>query len=211
MQQPYQLPSRDMREPTPHSSDAITRRDALRRAALLLGGVVSAPTVAAVLAGCEAPPAGQATRTTRGLAPEQAALVATIAEHIIPRTETPGARDAGVDRFIARMLAEYYGDDERARFLDGLADVDRRARDAKGRPFLQLNAGEQHDLLAALDAEAFEAHASPAPFFRRMKELTLVGYYTSLDGATRELAYAGVPGRFDGCIPLATVGRAWAT
>jgi hypothetical protein len=48
-------------------------------------------------------------------------------------------------------------------------------------------------------------------FFRRMKELTLLGYYTSQPGATQELKYAQVPGRFDGCIPFATVGRAWAT
>lgn len=200
-----------MREPTPPSSDTITRRTALRRAALLLGGVISAPTIAAVLAGCETPPAKDAARTARGLDASQAAIVATIADHIIPRTETPGARDVGVDRFIGRMLSEYYSDDERARFLDGLADVDRRAHRAAGRPFLESSAAEQLDLVAALDAEAFAPHAPPATFFRRMKELTLVGYYTSLDGATHELAYARVPGRFDGCVPLATVGRAWAT
>ena len=200
-----------MREPTPLSSDVITRRAALHRAALLLGGVISAPTIAAVLAGCETPPARDDAHMARGLDATQAALVATIADHIIPRTDTPGARDAGVDRFIGRMLSEYYSDDERVRFLDGLTDVDRRAHGAAGRPFLQLSAGEQHDLLVKLDAEAFAPHASPATFFRRMKELTLVGYYTSLDGATHELAYARVPGHFDGCVPLATVGRAWAT
>jgi hypothetical protein len=49
------------------------------------------------------------------------------------------------------------------------------------------------------------------PFFHTMKELTLLGYYTSQIGATQELKYAPVPGRFDGCVPFATVGRAWST
>ena len=52
--------------------------------------------------------------------------------------------------------------------------------------------------------------AAPPPFFRTMKELTLLGYYTSEAGATRELRHAQVPGRFEGCVPLARVGRAWA-
>jgi len=48
------------------------------------------------------------------------------------------------------------------------------------------------------------------PFFRTMKELTLVGFYTSEAGATRELRHAPVPGRFEGCVPLDQIGRAWA-
>lgn len=231
-------------------SGAIDRREALRRAALMLGGIISAPTLAGMLAGCETPPAGDAGWTPRALDQKQGNLVATIADHIIPATDTPGAREAGVHRFIDRMLAEYYSPDERAAFLAGLADVDRRAMALKGKSFLDLAPADQHTVLAALDAEAY-AHrpaaaaggtsdergqavdrgrtenataALPAtdaartrprpsrqPFFRTMKELTLLGYYTSQIGATQELKYARVPGRFDGCVPLATIGRAWST
>src|ERR1700737_3264014 len=99
------------------SPDFIDRREAIRRATLLLGGVISAPTLAAMLAGCETPPAGEAGWTPRALAGDQGALVAAIAEHIIPETDTPGARSAGVHRFIDTMLAEYYSADERAAFL----------------------------------------------------------------------------------------------
>jgi hypothetical protein len=227
--------------------DSIDRREALRRAALLLGGAISAPTLAAMLAGCE-PPTDRTGWRPRALTEEQAALVAAIAEQIIPETDTPGARTAGVHRFIDVMLAEYYAPDERAAFLAGLADVDQRARAATGKHFLRLSDAEQHDLLRALDADAYRAapreptvasapkgqnadrggtenatadqrkadptRAQPNPgqpyFFRTMKELTLLGYYSSEIGATRELRYARVPGRFDGCVPFATVGRAWS-
>jgi Gluconate 2-dehydrogenase subunit 3 len=199
-----------MSSSSPLRPDSIDRREALRRTALLLGGAISAPTLAAMLAGCETPAAGETGWTPRALSDEQGAQVATIAEHIIPATDTPGARGVGVHRFIDTMLAEYYSADERAAFLAGLADVNRRARDAKGKTFLQLSASDQRELLAALDADAYRRAPAPA-FFRTMKELTLLGYYTSQIGATQELKYARVPGRFDGCLPFATIGRAWST
>jgi hypothetical protein len=240
-----------MSAPSPIRPGSIDRREALRRTALLLGGAISAPTLAAMLAGCETPAAGETGWTPRALTDAQGAQVATIAEHIIPATDTPGARAAGVHRFIDTMLAEYYSPDERAAFLAGLAAVDARARAAKDKSFLDLSAPEQRDVLALLDAEAYRRapargtnaaasavhgqdaedtrtegatadqrkrdpvrpHPEPdrRPFFHTMKELTLLGYYTSQIGATQELKYARVPGRFDGCVPFATIGRAWST
>ncbi len=192
--------------------NVIDRREALRRAALFLGGVLAAPTVAGVLAGCEARSVPDGAWKPRALTPDQADLVATIADHILPETDTPGARAVGVHRFIDAMLAECYPVEERERFLAGLADVDARARRTCGRAFLQCATTEQRALLVHLDREAFATTPSPdeAPFFRTMKELTLVGYYTSEIGATRELRHVPVPGRFDGCVPLAEIGRAWA-
>ena len=215
----------------------IDRREALRRAALLLGGALSASTVAGVLAGCEARRTPNGAWAPRALSSDQLELVATIAEHILPETDTPGARTVGVHRFIDAMLADSYPDEERRRFLAGLSDVDARAQRSCGRAFLRCAAHEQRAVLDQLDREAFAATASPpdplslgergdsrqgvrtrdgtptkpeVPFFRTMKELTLVGYYTSEAGATRELRHAPVPGRFEGCVPLDQIGRAWA-
>jgi glucoside 3-dehydrogenase (cytochrome c) hitch-hiker subunit len=189
------------------SHDAIDRREALRRAALVLGGALSASTVAGVLAGCEARPGAAGAWTPRALTAEQLELVATIAEHILPETDTPGARAVGVHRFIDVMLAESHTAPERQRFLAGLADVDARAQRACGRAFLQCAPTEQRTLLEQLDREAL---AATPDFFRTMKELTLVGYYTSEIGVTRELRHARVPGRFEGCVPLTEASRTWA-
>lgn len=230
------------------SSEQVDRREALRRAALLLGGAISAPSLAAALAACDAHASagrGQTSAAAPSLTADQAETIATIAEQIIPETDTPGARGAGVPRFITTMLAEYYTPEERARFLAGLADVDARARARDGRPFLRCSTAQQQELVRALDAETFGGAAdragspateaaretargsggpnvatAPAPsrtaghappsFFRMMKELTVIGYYTSEPGATKELRYVQVPGRFDGCVPLTKIGRAWA-
>src|SRR5437867_13446861 len=133
------------------AQETIDRREALRRAALLLGGALAAPTVAGVLAGCEARRVPDGAWKPRALTPDQANLVATIADHILPETDTPGARAVGVHRFIDAMLAESYPAEERQRFVAGLADVDRRARSTNGRTFLECPAAEQLALLDMLD------------------------------------------------------------
>ena len=231
--------------------EGINRREALRRAALLLGGAISAPAIAGVLAGCDVSEAFAAEWSPLVLTPAQAEMVAAIAERIIPETDTPGARSAQVHRFIDRMLSDYYSASERNDFLTGLADVDARAHQLCGRPFASCSTGDQHALVERLDRETFApTPAVPSPnaeasrqtergggglptaantdttgrapsrptapresklrFFRTMKELTILGYYTSKEGATRELRHVQVPGRFEACVPLRKIGRAWA-
>lgn len=224
----------------------IDRREALRRVAAVLGCAITAPTLEAVLTGwpAEARAADLAGAST-ALSPRQDALIATIAEIIIPETDTPGARAAGVDAFIRAMLTSYYPAEERDAFLDGLRAVDERARRSHGQAFLDCNDEQQVELVAALDREAFgetatettaavpaesavavggpaDAEASgptepatrrPTPpldsWFRRMKELTLIGYYTSEVGAEQELRPTPW-GEYRGDIPFSDVGRAWS-
>ena len=197
-------------KPVPRPSDAvIDRREALRRTAMLLGGVLSAPAIAGVLAGCDS---RGADGSWRALTSDHGELVTTIAEHIIPETDTPGARAAGVPVFIDRMLAGHYGEEDRKRILDGLEAFDERARRECGRPFIRCSADEQRALLMRVDEEAFAPMAGrrEVPWFRTIKELTVLGYYTSEIGATQELRHVAVPERFEGCVPLEQVGRTWA-
>lgn len=175
-----------------------------------MGGALSASTVAGVLGGCQAGPAAEAW-TPQTLSAQQNDLVTTIAELIIPETDTPGARAARVNTFVDKMLTEWYKADERAHFLSGLADVDARAQDVIGKAFMEGTAEEQTAVLQAMEQDAMEQDATPLPpFFHTMKELTLVGYYTSEIGATQELQWLAAPGRYDGCAPLEEVGRTWA-
>jgi len=185
----------------------VNRRDAIRGIGLLLGTTVSPKIARAVETGFAAPRPGQA---LRALNPEQAELVATIAEIIIPATDTPGARAARVDAFIDALLADIFTTDERARFVSGLADVDARAHALAGAPFADVTPQQQVHILGLLEREAQEAGDGPRPFFAWIKELTLVGYYTSEIGASQELVYVHVAGRYDGDIPYAQVGRAYS-
>jgi hypothetical protein len=145
--------------------DLLTRRQALARAAYLLGGALSAPTIAGMLAGCEVPGdiVTGATWRPRTLSPEQNEMVLTMAELILPETDTPGARAARVDRFIDAMLTDYYPEDDRRRFLAGLGRADARARRVFGETFGNLAAERQGELVRALNQAAFQESGSQAP------------------------------------------------
>ncbi len=191
----------------------LSRREAVRRVGILLGGAMSTSTVSALLAGCSGRTSGQGSHTFRVLSRPQQDLSATLVELIIPQTDTPGARAAGAHEFIDKMLADWMPDDERDRFLAGLGDVNTRAQTAHGADFVNLPSAEQVAILTQLDAEAYadtNDDAAATPFFRSLKELTLAGYYTSEIGATRELQWLAWPGRYDADAPLSDVGRAWA-
>jgi len=193
--------------------EGIDRREALRRVGVLLGGLVSAPTAAGVLGGCERTSGPDWAPQT--LTPAQDEMVDTIAEIIIPATDTPGARAANVNRFVDAMLTGSYTPADRDRFLTGLKETDARCRDAYGRAFVDCAPNEQRALVGELDDETFGPDAPDVdreqpPFFHMMKELTLVGYYTSEIGATQELKTRVVPGRYDGDVPYDEIGRAWA-
>jgi hypothetical protein len=196
--------------------DSISRREALQQVALLLGGAISAPTLAGALSTATRRAwAASAQWAPRTLTPAQLELVATVAEHIIPQTDTPGARGAGVHRFVDTLLSDHYSKEERDRFLAGLADVDARAQSTQGKNLMACTPEQQLALLTAMDEAAYppvriDAARPPETwFFRRMKELTLVGYYTSEIGATQEL-HVSPFGPYRGDIPYRSVGRSWA-
>jgi len=144
--------------------------------------------------------------TLRTFTAHQNETVATIAELIIPKTDTPGARDAGVPAFIDVMVTEWGDDNQRKAFAAGLANVDERSRTAFGKDFVGCTAAQQTEILEDMDYELAQARDAKTDtsgnFFGMMKWLTLTGYYTSEIGATSELHYRVVPGRYEPCYPL---------
>ena len=232
-------------------NDLMTRRAAIARVAYLLGGAVSASTVAGVLAGCDR---SATTEAASALNADHKELLASIGDYIIPRTDTPGARDAGVQDFIDVMMTDYYPSEERDRFLAGLTRLQARSEQAFGAGFLETTPEQQLQLVEAYNRQAFldpaaretttaeepvlretgtetgrgDAEAVQAAsgaveldqnwdpedvgrqaFFRTLKELVLVGYYTSEVGATQELRVNPM-GSWTGDMPYSEVGRAWA-
>jgi gluconate 2-dehydrogenase gamma chain len=195
----------------------IDRRELIQRAAMALGGAISSSAVLGVLSGCAASPEpAHETHTAKFFTPGEAKTVAAISEHIIPRTDTPGAIDVGVPAFIDRMMADYYQDRERNAVRAGLIRIDQDAQTAQGKTFVALTSDQQVELLKRYDREAYEqAHGggtvgADRHVFGTLKELTTLGYFTSQPGATKSLKYAAVPGPYRGDIPVSEVGKAWA-
>ncbi|HEX8039461.1 MAG TPA: gluconate 2-dehydrogenase subunit 3 family protein [Chryseosolibacter sp.] len=191
----------------------MDRREALRRTALLMGGVVSAPAIMGVLQGCKAKP-GLAWKP-EFLNEDQASVVSQVAEIIIPRTDTPGAKDAGVPSFIDQILKECYSPEDQKKFTEGLQAFNEQAKKEHGENFTDLDDEDQAAFVKKVHDEAVNSDADPdnRPFILSMKELTMLGFFTSQPGATQVLQYVAVPGAYHGCIPLSEAGngKSWAT
>jgi glucoside 3-dehydrogenase (cytochrome c) hitch-hiker subunit len=184
----------------------MNRRDMMRA----LGGALAIPLLVGLSAERLAAVGRAAHRRARGRAlrlldPRQTETVATLTEMIIPETDTPGARAARVPEFIDLLLAEWFTDEDRARFLAGLADVDGRSRALFGADFLSATAAQRAAIVSGLDAEVAALRRAAADpqrhFFQQLKSLTLYGYFTSEIGAA-ETHYQIIPGYYDGCAPL---------
>lgn len=148
----------------------------------------------------------------RTLSSRQVATVRTMAELIIPKTDTPGATDVKTAEFIDLMLTEWFDEADRSRFLNGLADVDSRAKKLFAKEFVDCASAQQSQIMtelgSALSAESHSGRnqgltgrgARPAhSFYAQLRQLTLVAYYTSEAGATSELHFELIPGMYEGC------------
>ena len=149
----------------------------------------------------------------------QKATVTTMAELILPKTDTPGATDVGACDFIDLILTEWYDEADRSLFLAGLADVDVRTQALFGKDFVDCSLAQQADILTALGARMTEeadrardlgrgSRAAPgAPdqnFYYMLRRWTLTAYYTSEAGATAELNFQVIPDRHDECVDIGT-------
>jgi hypothetical protein len=165
------------------------------------------------------------------------ALLDEIAETILPKTSTPGAKDAGCGAQMATQINDCYNATEQGWFVDGLKQLRARSQQDYKLDFMQLSKEQRHQLLVKLDAEAkarnaeiyaaandstnsrkkssvnaSKAVADNTPhYFTLLKQLTLFVFFTSKVGATEVLRYSAIPGKYEGNLPYKKGDRAWAT
>ncbi len=179
----------------------MKRRQLIQNLALITGAALSPSVVQAMITGVDGRVAIQSPVFTQA----QRATCSILAELIIPRTDTPGAIEAGVPHFIELMVSDWYTDTERTIFFEGLATLEAFCQQKFGKAFL---ACAEHDQIAALThmetlAAGYKGQSAQSPmskevdehvpFFGKIKELTVIGYYTSEIGAKQELIYQPMP------------------
>ncbi|MGI9284244.1 MAG: gluconate 2-dehydrogenase subunit 3 family protein [Pseudomonadales bacterium] len=196
----------------------MNRRELLKRSACVLGGVASGTLTHAVLAGVD----GRAKIENPLLNAGQRSAVAAIAELIIPQTDTPGAIEAGVPHFIELMVSDWYTPTERKIFLSGLKALGQFCLASDKKDFVACSTEQQIAALQHAEQESKSYNGEQAqfmsnavdentPFFTKIKELTVLGYYTSEVGAKQELNYNPMPMKYDGDFDFAEVGRQWSS
>lgn len=179
--------------------EKINRKEAIKRTAVIMGFAVSGSLVSAVMKGCSTDSSGDWRPDV--LSDRQLQAVADFAEVILPRTDTPGAKDAKVERFVDSLIAEFVSNEDREYLL---AKIDWMVE----REFSGLSTDEQHQFVSGLVEEGNEEGRA---FFLRFKQMVMLGFFTSEVGATEVLSYDAIPGIYAGCEDLEDVGgKTWA-
>ena len=187
----------------------MNRREAVQYISLLLGGTIVGGN--AFLTGCKTKTEG----THSAFTTDDIAYLDEVADTILPATSTPGAKAAAVGTFMTVMVNDCYDDKDQKIFHDGMDKLNDLSKKTYDNGFMKLNPQQRHDLLVKLDNEQKDymkkkKPEDPSHYFRMMKELTLLGYFTSEIGCTQARRYVETPGKFEGCIPYKKGDKAWA-
>ena len=205
-------------------SAGIARREAIKRVSVLLGGVafVGGTQVLTACAG-DRPPAANGTNAATGPSPIGEFSVADqqfldeVADTILPETEkSPGAKAAATGPFMALMVTDCYTPDDRKIFREGMTALEEACKATCATGFMHATPEQRITLLTALDREQHAYQKTKTPeqpphYFRMMKELSLLGFFTSEIGATKAMRYEEAPGNYEPCLPYTKGETSWAS
>lgn len=180
-----------------------------------MGTTLSASTLAAIISGCTVD-------TSENWKPvfftaEEAQFINELSETMLPKTKTPGAKEAMVDRYLDTIHPLRYTSEENQKFKEDLIAFIFKAKSDLGKDFLQVPNEARLVWLGKVDKAAFDAIKEKPdmpneerPFYLNLKEQILSGYFSSEVVAKEYFAYDPIPGKYLGCIPYEEVGKAWA-
>ncbi|MHA8065827.1 gluconate 2-dehydrogenase subunit 3 family protein [Aquirufa sp. ROCK2-A2] len=188
----------------------MDRREYIRQTSLFLGYGLSVGTISSLLSSCQEE--AQFSWKPVFFDNHQANTIAEIAETICPKTKTPGAKEVGVPQFIDKMVKEVMNENEQKEFAEGIEELDELCEKQFGKKFMNCDKNDKEKILVQLDKESphfapnlwgIELVEKPEPitFFRKVKSLVLMGYFTSEKIGKEVLVYDPVPGRYLPCMP----------
>jgi gluconate 2-dehydrogenase gamma chain len=186
-------------------NSTLSRREMLKNISLATGFVFSAGVSAAFLNGCNTD--GSPDWSPQKLSNAEALMVEELCERIIPETDTPGARQAMVHRYIDETLSYLEKEDVEA-FKTGLKNIDNLCREKYKKSFVKLTDIHKDDIMNKL-ATAWKESGDNRHIFKWLRDMTIMGFVTSEAGATKFLNYNPVPGPFEGCVPFSEIGAVW--
>jgi len=199
----------------------IDRREAVKRVSFMLGGIALVGGGSGLLSACtndRAASSDAAAATGVGtFSVRDIAYLDEVADTILPDTPgSPGAKAARTGAFMALMVTDTYTPEDQKVFRDGMIALDAASKAANGgATFTSASASQRTALLETLDKAQFDFQKVRKPgeaqhYFRMMKELTMLGFFTSEIGYMKAMRYVESPGRFDPCLPYSPGDKSWA-
>lgn len=199
----------------------MDRRELLRMIALATGSALIGGEV--FLTGCNNP---DQVLGSGNFTDDDIAFLDEVGETILPKTNSPGAKDAKIGGFMKTMVSDCYTKEDQDVFHAGIKKLNDACEKMHGHGIMKADATQRKELLIAMDKEsketaakkrefdreqnkregeefekgnkAFKKATMPAHYFTMMKQLTILGYFTSKEGRTGALRFQPVPGKYDG-------------
>lgn len=196
----------------------MDRRELLKKSALGIGITLTGPTITAILHSCS-PATAPLNWDPRALTEDQIRTVGGMADTILPKTDTPGALDLMIERFVDIVINVSYQENEQKEFAEQLNAFMVDCKTKFDKDFQDCSDEQKNNMIAELENNSSRttsqvwgknvAKPSTLTFYRKLKSLILTGYYTSEEVGKNILSYDPVPGQQLGCIPLSDVGNSW--
>jgi len=209
-----------------YKNNIMERRELLKMIALLTGGVVIGGDV--FLSGCKT-----AAKKEVGFTAENISLLDEVGDTIIPETDTPGAKATKIGAFMQTMVTDCYTEGEQEVFYKGMSQIDEACEKMHGKSFVECSPEKRKAFLITLEKEAKDFNIlrddkekvsrenarkmnspdfvmAPSHYYSMMKQLTLMGYFTSEIGSKQALRLLPVPGKYIGDYPYKKGDKAWA-
>ena len=193
----------------------MERRELLKIIATFTGAAMIGGDL--LLSGCKSDVSADLT-----FSPKNLALLNEIGETILPKTDTPGAKDANVAEVMKTVVTDCYTPASKDAFMNGMVQIDKESQTRFSKDFMSATPEQRTELLVALEEEAktyneaqnkkddprreqlkkedkeYDFVSSPKHYYTMMKQLTLLAFFSSEEGMTKALRYLPIPGKYDG-------------
>lgn len=176
------------------------RRTVIKNLALIIGG-------AALLPSCMQEK-GKASIGLKNVdvSADQEKLIGDIAETIIPKTNTPGAKDLQLHLFVLKMVDDCYTKKDQEAFMAGIDQFNKLVKDKYSHAFGECDVKQREQVLLGIEQDKDpKSTAYPAElkkFYDIVKGQTVNGYTTSKYFMTKQVVYELVPGRYNAFYPV---------
>lgn len=183
----------------------MDRRSALKSVSILMGGALSSGAIAVMMSGCQTD--ASESWMPRFFSADQASLFAEVAETIMPKTDTAGAKELKLERWVDSVLMDVKDENFQKQVVKGLEAVETASQRDNKKSFVAASAEERTATLTALDKERANYEGEGMHPFHFVKEVVLTAFFSTKVGVTEVIQFNPNPGKYVGCMPLSEAGN----
>lgn len=132
---------------------------------------------------------------------DQEKMLAELAETIIPKTDTPGAKDLSAQLFVLKMVDDCFPKEKQDKFMLGMKEFETFAEKKSGSAFASCKPEQKQAVVAGLDGRK-SGEDNQSFFYQTVKQLTIQAYSSSQFYLTNIRHYKMIPGKYQGDVPL---------